>query len=862
MRTYRGTFFRRRNYKQKLALYIIIGLIGLTVFGVVAAFGVFAWFARDLPSPSKLSATLGYSTVFYDRNDKVLYEIYKDKNRVPADFKNISTHIKQATIAIEDKEFYKHRGISERGLIRAAFNIARGESLQSGSTITQQLIKNVLLTSQQTASRKIQEMILAIEVERKYNKDEILQMYLNEAPYGGSFWGVASASKGYFNKSPKDVTLAEAAFLAGLPQSPSYYSPFIGKNDTWKGRSRDVLRRMREDGYITSKQEKDAFKQIQNMKFTEPNISINAPHFVFYAREQLEKEFGPRILDQGLKVKTTIDLDVQQAAEKIVKDEIENLKNSQVGNGAAVVMDSQTGEILAMVGSYDYNNPDYGKFNAATGKRQPGSSIKPLTFAVALEKGYTPATVLMDLRTVFPVKGSRDYVPVNYDGKYRGPSQMRFALGNSLNIPAVKMIAMIGVKDFLTKADEMGLNSFAPTQANMERFGLAITLGGGESTLVDMTSMYTIFARGGTRKGTQSLLEVSDAKGKVIYKKKDSTEKRVLSPETSFLISHMLSDNVARTDAFGSNSLLNIPGKTVAVKTGTTDEKRDNYAIGYTNDVTVGVWVGNNDNTPMNPRIASGITGASPIWNKIMKELLQKYKDGIMDKPDRVKAIEIDSYLGGLPKDGYPKRSEYFTEGTEPKDQSPFYKRIRVSKSTGKLANDVEIRSGNYEEKEYIVITENDPVSFDGKNRWQEAIDEWARSQSDDKFKPPTEKSDGSSEDLVISIRKPGDRSTVDSNNVEINAKIASLTSIKEVKLLVNNNEVKAWNGDTREINETINLSDGVYEIKVYAKNEKDKVADSVIKIGVKRPWDASTPPPSATPVVVNNDEKDQKRPE
>jgi membrane carboxypeptidase/penicillin-binding protein PbpC len=515
-------------------------------------------------------------------------------------------------------------------------------------------------------------------------------------------------------------------------------------------------------------------------------------------------------------------------------------------------MDSKTGDILAMVGSYDYNDEKYGKFNAALGDRQPGSSIKPLTYAVALEKGYTPATVLMDLKTTFASKGSKDYIPVNYDGRFRGPVQMRFALGNSLNIPAVKMIAMVGVKDFLTKADEMGLHSFAPTQENLGRFGLAITLGGGESNLVDMTSMYTIFARGGIKKGTQSLLEISDAKGKVIYKKKDSTEKRVLTPETSFLISHMLSDNVARTEAFGPSSYLNIPGKTVSVKTGTTDDKRDNYAIGYTKDVTVGVWVGNNDNSPMNQRIASGITGASPIWNRIMKELLKKYSDGIMDKPDRVKAIEIDSYLGGLPKDGYPKRSEYFVEGTEPKDQSPFYKKIKISKSTGKLANDVEIRSGNYDEKEYIVITENDPVSTDGKNRWQEAIDEWARSQTDDKYKPPTEKSDGNSEDLIVSIRKPGDKSTVDSNNVEINAKIASLTSIKEVKLLVNNKEIKAWGGDTREINETVNLPDGTYEIKVYAKNEKYKVADSVIRIGVKKAWDSAPPAPTSTPVLTN----------
>lgn len=849
----RGTLFRRRNARQKLLITAFGVFIGFIVFFFIFAFAAFAWFARDLPSPTKLAQTTGLSTVFYDRDGKILYEIYKDKNRVPVESGEISKYIKQATIAIEDKDFYRHQGISEKGLLRAAFNVSRGQSLQSGSTITQQLIKNVLLDPRQTLSRKVREMILAIEVERRYSKDQILQMYLNESPYGGSFWGIGSAAKGYFNKSPKDVTIAQAAFLSGLPQSPSYYSPFIGKNDAWKTRTRNVLRRMREDRYITRDEEIKALKEVETMKFTEPNIAINAPHFVFYVRDLLEKEYGPKILDQGLKVKTTLSLEVQQQAEKIVNEEIKKLKTSDVGNGATVVLDTKTGEVLAMVGSYDFNDPNFGKFNAALGMRQPGSSVKPITYALAFERGYTPSTVLMDVKTTFPVQGGKDYIPVNYDGTFRGPVQVRFALGNSLNIPAVKMLAMVGIKDFLTKADQMGLHSLAPTQQNLARFGLAVTLGGAESNVLDMTSAFSVFARGGVQKDAQSILEIVDSKGKVLYKQKDARETRVFSPEVSFLISHILSDNVARSAAFGSSSYLNVPGKTVAVKTGTTDDKRDNWAIGFTKDVTVGVWVGNNDNTPMNPRIASGVTGASPIWNKIMTMLLKKYGDGIMDKPDKVKAMEIDGYLGGLPRDGQPKRSEYFIDGFEPKDQSTYYKKLKISKANGKLANDVEIKTGNYEEKDYIVITENDPVSIDGKNRWQEAIDEWARSQSDDKFKPPTEKSDGSSEDLVVSIRKPSDKQTVDTNNVEINAKVTTVAGLREVKLIVDGKELKVWS-DVRDINETISLEEGAHEIKVYAKNDKDKVADNVVHIGVKKPWDykvaPTSPPPTATPIL------------
>lgn len=831
------------NLRQKLLLYGLIGIIGCMLAGFILTLGIFAWYSKDLPSPGKLSQSTASSTVFYDRDGKVIYEMYKDRNRVPVEIKDISLNLRRGTIAVEDKDFYKHSGISEKGILRAF--LLRGS--QGGSTITQQLIKNTLLDAQRTLPRKIKEVILAIEVERRYTKDQILEMYLNEAPYGGSFWGVESAARGYFGKHAKELNLVESAFLSGLPQSPSYYSPFIGKTTAWKGRTKDVLRRMREDGYITKAQEMKAVADVEKLKFNKAQFAITAPHFVFYIRDELEKEFGPKVLEQGLKVKTTLSLEVQQFAEKAVNEEIENLKDYDVGNGAAVILDSQTGEILAMVGSYDYNNEEYGKFNAALGSRQPGSSIKPITYALAFEKGYTPATVLMDVKTVFPNQGDKDYIPVNYDGKFRGPIQLRFALANSYNIPAVKLLAMVGVRDFLAKAEEFGLKGFSPTIENMNRYGLAITLGGGESTLLDMTSAFAVFARGGVRKDVSAISEVVDYNGKVIFKSVKPREKRVVSPEVSYLVSHILSDNVARTDAFGPNSYLRIPGKTVAVKTGTTDDKRDNWAIGYTKAVSVGVWVGNNDNTPMNPRIASGITGASPIWHTIMSELMKKYKDGIIDRPEKIKEVEIDSYLGGLPRDGATnKRKELFTEGAEPKDISLFYKKLRISKANGKLANEVEVRQGQYDNKEYIYFTENDPISSDGKNRWQEGIDSWMREQNNSNF-PPTETSDASSDNIAVSITSPGDKTTVTSNTFDIKAKIGSLAEVTKTEIFINGNKIKELDGNREDLAESVNLSDGVYEIKVIVRNEKDKTSDSVVKIGVNKPWDVTPTPPSPT---------------
>jgi 1A family penicillin-binding protein len=823
---------------------LLIGIVGFFILG----FLMFLFLSRNLPEPGSIKRNTGFSTVVLDRDDKTLYELYEDKNRIPVSIKEIPDYLKEATIATEDKSFYTHQGFSTWGIVRSVFRILTTGHLSSGSTLTQQLVKNVLLTQEQTLTRKVKEVVLSVEIERRFTKDEILEMYLNESPYGGTFWGVQSASKGYFDKNVKDLNLIESAILAGLPQRPSFYNPLSGREGAYKGRTKDVLRRMREDKYITKDEEKKALQDLEKISFKNaPGVAIEAPHFVFYVRRLVAEKFGEKILDQGIKIKTTLSLEAQQEAEKILKEEIGKLKSFNVGNGSTVVLDSKTAEILAMVGSYDYNDEKFGRYNTTTALRQPGSAVKPITYATALEQGYTASSLVMDVPTEFPDQGGKTYNPVNYDGKFRGPVQYRFALANSLNVPAVKVLANVGVRNFLQKAYDMGLTNFEPTPANLKRFGLAITLGGGETTLLDLTSAFSVFARGGNRIEPVAILEIRDVKGKIIYKASEPKQKKVLSPEVSFIISHILSDNTARSEAFGSNSYLRIPGKTVSVKTGTTNDKRDNWTIGYTKDVTVGVWVGNNDNSPMNQKIASGVTGASPIWNRVMKNMLKTYKDGIIEKPEGVDALQIDAFLGGLPKDGYPIRSEYFVKGTEPKTISPFYKKLKFSKSTGKLANDIEIKQGDYDERDFIVISEADPVSTDGKNRWQEAIEAWAYSQNDEKFKPSRDVSDSKQDELVVSIREPGNESRVNSNNVKVVARVTSIQEIRKVEIQVNGTTVKTYNENKKDIEENLNLSDGTYEIKVIAENVKGARKDTSVRIGVNKEWNESQPQPTVT---------------
>jgi penicillin-binding protein 1C len=644
----------------------------------------------------------------YDRNGKLLYEIYRDQNRTQIQLKDLKPYIYQAVVAIEDKDFYKHKGVSFiSGILRAAKDTLLRRNLQGGSTLTQQLVKNALLSPERTVRRKIREIILAIQVEKQFSKQQILEMYLNQVPYGGSAYGIEEAAKTFFGKHAKELTLDQAAFLAGLPQAPSLYSPYINPDLAVKRRN-EVLRAMAEQKYISTK-EKD--KAAANEISVNPlRTQVNAPHFVFYVKQLLEKQYGADLVEQGgLKVTTTLDLDTQHEAEKIVKDELEKIEYLNVNNAAALITRPPTGEVLAMVGSADYFATGSGAFNVTTALRQPGSSIKPINFAIGIDqKKVTAGTVFLDIPTCFTAGGQPgSYCPVNYDGQFHGPTQLRFALGNSYNIPAVKMLAVNGVKDFIASASAFTITSFE----DPKRYGLSLTLGGGEVRMTEMAQAFSAFANQGTPRKLNAVLKIEDRYGKVLYEFKDSNfvkdirkpisapsalaipGKKAISRETAYIISHILLDNNARVAAFGDSSYLVVPRRTVSVKTGTTDDKKDNWTIGYTPNFLSVVWVGNNDNSPMNPALTSGVTGAAPIWNKIMRYILTDQADLWPVKPETVIGKQICNDSGGEMtkddggKESCPARYEFFIKGTEPKGGGSYRQSVPINKDTDKLAS-------------------------------------------------------------------------------------------------------------------------------------------------------------------------------
>ncbi len=733
-----GSWKARQEYKKvwkfKFLSSLSTGMLVIVVGFLLILFGSVIFFATQIPSPSDLTnREVASSTKIYDKTDELLYDIYLNQNRTPIKLTDVPEYVKQATISIEDKDFYKHGGFSIAGITRSVFELVVHRRVEGGSTLTQQLVKNALLSGERTLTRKLKEFILAVQVERAYNKDQILEMYLNEIPYGGTAYGIEAAANLYFGKSARDLNLAEAALLAGLPQRPSVYSPYGTRPELARNRQKEVLRRMVEDGYITQDQVNVASDQELRYRTAQNEVGFKAPHFVLYVKEKLIEQFGDRMVEQGgLRVTTSLDYKLQKQTEEIVKKEIENLSSAKVGNGAAVVLDVKGGQILAMVGSKDYfakSEPEGCKegvgcffepnVNVVIRPRQPGSATKPINYAKALEKGYTANQVYLDVRTEFPGGDRPTYIPVNYDGQYHGVVQMRYGLGNSYNIPAVKNLAMVGVKDVLELGYRMGVTTWEPSEENVNSVGLSLTLGGREVRLLDLTSAFAVLANKGRQNDPVSILKVTDTKGKTLFEYRESEGKKVLDEGIAFIISDILSDNGARTAAFGSNSVLNIPGKTVASKTGTTDEKRDNWTVGFTPSYVVGVWVGNNDNTVMSPSVSSGVTGASPIWNKIMTAFLKGKQNEPFEKPGNVYQMEVDALMSGKPHAGSPTRKEYFLNNTGPQAESSSYQRQKVCQSNPhRLANDGEPS----DEKDVIVLQEADPT---GADKWQKGIDEW-----------------------------------------------------------------------------------------------------------------------------------------
>lgn len=611
---------------------------------------LFYSFLQSLPHPSTLTQRqIPQTTKIYDRNGVLLHQIYSQQNRTMIPLSEIPQSLKDATIAIEDKHFYMHPGFDVIAIFRALRENISGNSFQGASTITQQLIRSSLLTNEVTLSRKVKEAFLAAWAERLYTKDEILEMYFNQIPYGGTAWGVQAASELYFGKNVSELSLSESAFLAGITSAPTTYSPFGVNKDLWKLRQKEVLKQMVEQDYITQEEANNASSQ--TLAFRDQPAPYRAPHFVEYVKDVLAKEYGLAMVERGgLIVRTSIDLSIQDMAQKIVSEQVTQESHLNLTNGAALVTDPQNGDILAMVGSKDFQEEGYGNVNITTSLQQPGSSIKVVTYAAALSNGFTAATILEDTPVTYTSPGAPSYSPVNYNGGYMGRVPLRVAVANSLNIPAVKTLNSIGIEKMVTAGKHMGISSWG----DPSRYGLSITLGAAEVTMLDMATVYGTLANQGKRVDLDPILEVKDYKN-TIYDQKDEhpSFQQVLSSGVAFILSDILSDNQARSRAFGTNSPLSIPNHTVSVKTGTTDDKRDNWTIGYTDKFVVTVWVGNNDNSPMSPTLASGITGAAPIWNKIISTLLQNDPESQRIVPEDI----VTKQCSG--------KTEYFLRGTE-----------------------------------------------------------------------------------------------------------------------------------------------------------------------------------------------------
>lgn len=628
----------KRNYKRVLVDSLIVMFVGT----VVIISGLLIWVSTlEIPDLSSFEdRRILQSTKIYDRTGEILlYDLHQDVKRTIVPFENISRNIKNATIAIEDERFYSHFGIDLKSIVRAAVvNTTAGDLLggQGGSTITQQVIKNSVLQREKKLSRKVKEAILSIKLERTLTKDEILAIYLNESPYGGTIYGVEEASQSFFGKKASDVTLAEAAYLASLPQAPTYLSPYGNNREDLDARKNTTLRKMLESGLINADEYNQAKDEVVN--FLPQAISgIRAPHFVMFVREQLVKQYGEEALaERGFKVITTLNYEFQEEAEKIVAEKAAiNVERFKADNAGLVAVDPKTGDVLTMVGSKDYFSEEIdGNFNIALAERQPGSSIKPFIYAAAFAKGYLPNTILFDVKTQFsplcpPDSHSSEspcYSPNNYNGKFLGPVSMRNAMAQSLNIPAVKTLYLAGIKNSLKLAADMGLT----TLNDPERYGLTLVLGGGEVKLLDMTHAYGVFANEGVKAEPRSILKIEDSKGNVVFESQVSS-KRVLDRNVALMISDVLSDNVARTPLWGANSAVNFTTRDVASKTGSTNNLRDAWLMGYTPNLAVGTWVGNNNNDPM----GGGLSGliVTPMWRAFFDFALAKIPDEKFAQP-------------------------------------------------------------------------------------------------------------------------------------------------------------------------------------------------------------------------------------
>jgi len=788
-----------RKKKRKIIKKLFGFAVFCSVFFVLGIIGVFAYFSKDLPNPAKIEERrVVESTKIYDRTGQViLYDIHSEEKRTVIPLEKIPQFVKEATIVIEDDNFYHHIGLDWKGILRAAWaNLNKKKISQGGSTITQQFIKNAYLggpQSERTYSRKIKEAILALELERKYTKDEILGFYLNQVPYGSNAYGIESASQTFFNKSSEDLTLAEAVLLASLPKAPSYYSPYGSHPEELKNRQEYILNRMVKFGYISEEQSINAKEEILEYA---PLSNLKAHHFVTMVTEYLEEKYSQTYTDinmAGLKVYTTLDWDLQQLAEKTINEGVIENERYSADNAALVAIDPKTGQVLSLVGSKNYEED---QFNVATSPyRQPGSSFKPFAYAAAFQKGLSPESIVFDLSTSFgefgPVGEEKEYKPNNYDLKFRGPVTLRQALAQSINLPAVKTLYLAGVNETINLAQDMGIT----TLKDRKQYGLSLVLGGGEVKLIDETAAYGVFATEGIKHPTVIILKIEDSQGNILEEYENETTK-VLDKQVALQITDILSDETARAPMFGIKSNLYTHNLPTAAKTGTTQEYTDGWTIGYTPSLVVGVWAGNNDFTEKMKKGAAGLYVAAPIWNNFMLKAYQIKEESSSQLNNRV----INN------KFSLPDKVESFTP-PEPiasstismiNGQIAYNNKIGIDKISKKLATDLTppdlIEERIYQEVHCIIYyTEKSTQDAQFQN-WEDPVLKWAQNQPCTNNvcynqSPPSKYDDIHTlkNQPEIEIITPKQNDLINQNTLTIKANAEALLGIKQLDFFFNN---------------------------------------------------------------------------
>ncbi len=779
----------KKKFKKVLGLIFKISLIS-SILALIVLIIIFIQFSKELPEPGKINTRfIPESTKIYDKTGKVLlYEIHGEEKRtiIPAD--QIPNSIKQATIALEDRHFYEHHGIRPKSILRAvASQIFKIGTPSGGSTITQQLVKNSMLSNEHSISRKIKEAILAIEVEMKFSKEEILAMYLNEIPYGSNAYGVEAASETFFGKHAKDLTIDEAAILASLPQAPSRYSPYGSKRNLLKGRQEWAITQMANLGFISEQEAQnakavDVFKKIQKNK-----ENIKAPHFVMYVKEKIEEMYGEKYLeDNGLTIITTLDWDKQQIAQKIVKEKaFENQKKYNAQNAALVAIIPESGEIITMVGSRDYFDEQIdGNVNVALSQRQPGSSFKPYVFLLSFIKGYTPETILFDVKTHFPIEDqSKDYVPQNYTGKFVGAIKIKKALAMSLNIPAVKALYLVGIPDTIEFVKKLGLTSLK----DPKRYGLSLVLGGGEVKLLNHVGAFSIIANNGVENKKHAIAKIINKHGEIVFENKPiENPKQLVKEKYIGMLSHALSTNEYRVAAFGKNNALRFDNRQVAAKTGTTNENKDAWTIGYTPDVAIGVWGGNNDNRSMNSR-GVGSNVAAPIFREFLLEAFpepsqKKFPEYLKEKVKTNKDI-LDGKLEKNKKEEVCQISKKHNKYCYVNKYCP---KNRIKKRTVIKAHSM-----------LYYVKKDDPVGDEPENPEEDpAFDAWEKGVIDyykgdektvfDYDLDECKKDDFSDYTSSIEFKDI----SVSNNNLHINVSIDSPFGVKEIIYKINGNVI------------------------------------------------------------------------